>query len=125
VGASTAVFGVLGVQVAHDWARRKQLHYGRWRRWAPLVIGVALLAWLGGGAERVDPADLAKRLIDLDVPIQKVDVGAHVLGFAAGVGLGSLLGRRERAPAPGPRAQAMIGVAAIAAMAIAWLIALR
>jgi rhomboid protease GluP len=125
IGASTAVFGMLGVQVAHDWMRRKQLHYSPWRRWAPLVIGAALLAWLGGGAERVDPSDLSKKLIDLDVPIQKVDVGAHVLGFAAGIGLGTLLGRLARPFAPGRWAQTAIALLAVLAIALAWAFALR
>lgn len=125
IGASTAVFGMLGVQVAHDWMRRKQLHYSPWRRWAPLVIGVALLAWLGGGAEHVDPSDLSKKWIDLDVPIQKVDVGAHVLGFAGGIGLGSLLGGLARPFAPGPRAQSAIALLAVLTMALAWVFAFR
>jgi membrane associated rhomboid family serine protease len=125
IGASTAVFGMLGVQVAHDWMRRKQLHYSRWRRWAPLVIGVALLAWLGGGAERVDPSDLSKKLIDLDVPIHRIDVGAHVSGFAAGLGLGTLLGRGKSVFASGRAAQASIAVLAVVAMALAWVVAFR
>jgi membrane associated rhomboid family serine protease len=125
VGASTAVFGLLGVQVAHDWMRRKHLHYSPWRRAAPLVIGAALLAWLGGGAKHVDPSNLARRLDDLDVAIHKVDVGAHVLGFAVGIALGAILGRFRRAIPSGPRAQAAIAGAAIAAMAIAWIVAIR
>jgi rhomboid protease GluP len=125
IGASTAVFGMLGVQVAHDVMRRKQLHYSRWRRWAPLIIGAALLAWLGGGAERVDPTDLSKKLLDLDVPIQKVDVGAHVLGFLAGLGLGALLGWVPRPIAPGQRMQAALAVLAVGAIALSWVLAFR
>lgn len=125
IGASTAVFGMLGVQVAHDWMRRKQLHYSPWRRWAPLIIGAALLAWLGGGAERVDPSDLSKKWIDLDVPIHKVDVGAHVFGFLAGLGIGTLLGALKRPLAHGERAQTAIALLAIAAIALTWLLAFR
>ena len=125
VGASTAVFGTLGVQVAYDWMRRRQLHYGPWRRAAPLVIGAALLAWLGGESKQVDPSDLARKLDVLDVVIQKVDVGAHVLGFAAGISLGTILGWRERVLASGRAAQAAIAGVAIGIVALAWVVALR
>ena len=113
IGASTAVFGALGVQVAFDWVRRHSLHHDRWRRWAPIAVGVALLAWLGGGGDRGD-ATIART----------VDVGAHVLGFAAGIVAGVLLGvRAEILVRPG-RAQVVPGIAAIALVALAWWLAL-
>lgn len=125
VGASTAVFGMLGIQVAHDWMRRRHLHYGPLRRWAPLVIGLALLAWLGGGEQRVDPNDVSPKLVDLNLVIQKVDVGAHVLGFAAGLGLGALLGWRGRPVGSTTPRQAAFASAAIVVVVGAWVLAFR
>jgi membrane associated rhomboid family serine protease len=125
VGASTAVFGMLGVQVAYEWMRRHQLRHGTWRRLAPLVIGAALLAWLGGGARQVDPSGLSKKLDDLGVVIHEVDVGAHLLGFLAGASLGAILGMRRRAPVPGRWEQAALAAFAIGLVAVAWIVALR
>jgi len=92
IGASTAVFGVLGVQVAHDWVRRRQLHYNLFRRFAPIAIGAALLSWLGGDGRQMDANGLPKTLGDLHAALPQIDVGAHVLGFATGLVLGWLLG---------------------------------
>ena len=86
IGASTAVFGMLGVQVAHDWVRRRQLHYNLFRRFAPIAMGAALLAWLGGDGRQIDPGAFPQTLDHLDVALPKIDVGAHVFGFVAGLG---------------------------------------
>ncbi|MCB9897077.1 MAG: rhomboid family intramembrane serine protease [Planctomycetes bacterium] len=68
VGASTAVFGALGLLVAQAWTGKRRAP--RWmQRWAPVVFGLALLGYLGTEGERTD-------------------VAAHVLGFLAGCGLG-------------------------------------
>ena len=124
IGASTAVFGMLGVQVAHDWVRRRQLHYNLFRRWAPIAIGAALLSWLGGDGRQIDANGLPRTLGDLNAALPQIDVGAHVLGFATGLVLGWLLGSkpnvRVAAWAQGALAGAAVGLAALA-----WFLALR
>ena len=90
IGASTAVFGALGIVSAYSRQRRwLERHLGL-RRLAPLGAGVLLLAYLGFGGERTD-------------------VGAHVAGFAAGLGMGWPLARWfDRVPR-GPGAQWVYG----------------
>jgi membrane associated rhomboid family serine protease len=91
VGASTAVFGALGVLAA--------LRQNRRRAWIPLGAGLALLAFLGTS--------------------KRADLAGHLCGFAAGVVLGasiSLLPRVRSIPA-----QAALAVATLACVAAAWL----
>lgn len=110
IGASTAVFGTLGVMSTFEWVRRADLGLAPLRRAAPLIGGAVLLGFLGAGGGE----DSAKR----------VDVGGHVFGFLCGGGVGYILGRL-RAPARlGPRAQVATGFAALAVLAGAWVWAL-
>ncbi len=95
VGASTAVFGAIGMLSALQWKPRPS----RWRQWAPLVIGALLLGFLGTGGARTD-------------------VLAHVAGMGAGLGLG-LFWRWLPAPLP-PAAQCTLGAAALLSLVLAW-----
>jgi membrane associated rhomboid family serine protease len=106
IGASTAVFGAVGILSGH--ARRSQAlpWHGRIRRWAPIAAGVMLLVWLGAGGERTD-------------------VGAHVAGFVVGAGIGLALARAGGRVPRGPRAQAAYGLVTLGTLALAWLLALR
>ncbi len=124
LGASTAVFGLLGVQVAHDWVRRRQLHYNPFRRFAPIAIGAALLAWFGGDGRQIDPNALPKSLGDLNVALPKIDVWAHVLGFSVGVVLGSALGWAKPRVRLSSWMQAALAATAVGLVAVAWLLAL-
>jgi membrane associated rhomboid family serine protease len=106
VGASTAVFSLLGAMSAYSWRERFALPQ-RWaRRWGPLIAGVILLGWTGSAGEGTD-------------------VMAHLGGFAVGALLGAT------AALPGARAllarvpQALSGAATLTALAIAWSYALR
>jgi rhomboid protease GluP len=106
VGASTAVFSVLGAMSAYSWRERFALPQ-RWaRRWGPLVAGVILLGWTGSGGEGTD-------------------VLAHLGGFV----VGALLGATAALPRPrvllGRVPQAVSGAATLAALTIAWGCALR
>ncbi len=67
IGASTAIFAGLGLLTAlrQDWWARGQNF--RLRAWAPLASGLAMLAFLGFGADG------------------RVDIFAHIFGFAAGL----------------------------------------
>ncbi len=119
LGASTAVFGALGVQVAYEYVRRSELGYKAWRRWVPVVMGFGLLAWLGAGGVHVeDPRSLEG--------LERVDIGAHGLGFAAGALIGLGLGRirRQRLRLDITR-QAVICAAAMACVVGAWALAVR
>jgi len=93
MGASTAVFAALGVLTALSLRLAPHLRHGRWRRWAPLAMGVALLGLLGTGGERTD-------------------VAAHALGFVAGIllGLGLVPWVRREPPSYGVQ----LGFAALA-----------
>jgi rhomboid protease GluP len=71
IGASTAVFATLGLVAAHSWRQHSDSRL-RWaHRWAPLIAGVALLAFTGAGGENTD-------------------VVAHVTGFLSGAAAGVL-----------------------------------
>ncbi len=105
VGASTAVFGAVGLLSGLGVARR-------WRRakpdrplWLPIGAGLALLAMLGTTGTRVD-------------------VWAHLFGLLAGALLGIPLGFALRRPPPAA-AQWAFGAAALAALLGCWARALR
>ena len=69
VGASTAVFGALGVLGGMGVVQRRRLGIHGRRAWIPLAAGVAILAMIGTGGPRVD-------------------LWAHLWGFVAGAGAG-------------------------------------
>ncbi len=125
IGASTAVFGMLGVQVAHDWVRRRQLHYNLFRRWAPIAIGAALLAWLGGDGRQIDPNSFPQTLHPLEVALPRIDVGGHVLGFAVGLAVGGLVGWGKPRITLTARTQAVLAGSAAGLVALSWFLALR
>jgi membrane associated rhomboid family serine protease len=100
-GASTAVFATLGLLAAYGWRQRHSLAE-RWAyRYAPIVAGVALLAFLGVGGERTD-------------------VLAHLAGFVSGAIAGWWHGRASRGvPLRGGR-QLLLGLVTIAVIVAAW-----
>ena len=105
IGASTAVFGALGLLVGHALVWRRAARRGR-PAWLPIGAALALLAMLGTEGERVD-------------------LWAHGFGLATGVALGAIalgaareLARVARAPGDQRRERA-------GAIAIAWTIALH
>jgi rhomboid protease GluP len=105
LGASTAVFTALGLVATYGWRR----HMRNWSPWmrntAPLIGGVALLAFTGTGGENTD-------------------ILAHLAGFVVGSAIGALAARLAL-PAPGnSRLQWMGGLAAAALLALAWTLAL-
>jgi membrane associated rhomboid family serine protease len=100
IGASTAVFGALGVLVGERMVRRRATP-SRSAAWIPLGAGLALLAMLGTEGERVD-------------------VGAHLFGLAAGVLLGIAAARVPVRWLARPLVQIAAALGAIAAIAGAW-----
>ncbi len=104
VGASTAVFAALGIVAAHAWTRRRHLQASTLGRWTPLVSGVILLGYLGAGGARTD-------------------VVAHVAGFACGLLLGVLYGMLGERVLLATGAQLVLGIVAVAVLALAWTLA--
>lgn len=105
IGASTAVFAALGLVAGFVW-RGKLMAQDRWPyRVGPIVGGFALLMYTGTGGERTD-------------------IGAHLMGFLCGLVAGMLLtAARDRLA--NARLQLICGVAAIALIVGAWMLAIR
>jgi membrane associated rhomboid family serine protease len=99
IGASTAVFGALGLLSAFTWRRGYPRGTTLRSRLAPVVAGIALLAYTGTAG-------------------QNTDLGAHLLGFVVGffIGFGA-----ARMPLPtSARVQIAAGSAAWLLVAGAW-----
>lgn len=104
VGASTALFGAVGLL-----ASLSLMHYHRalWRRWPlPVAAAAGLLALLGSGGERTD-------------------IGAHLLGFVSGMILGAAAGVvLERHGRPGGWLNVILAIAAAGTVLVSWWAAL-
>jgi len=104
IGASTAIFGALGLLAALMWRRQTARWARGLRTWLPLAAGVMLLAFLGFGGEQTD-------------------FGAHIAGFfvgiAGGVGLSLII---ERVPR-GRVAQGVYALTALILIGASWLAA--
>ncbi len=70
IGASTAVFGAVGILAAYQLYRKIKIPGQKMKAWLPVAGGLALLAFLGSG--------------------EHSDLTAHLFGFMAGIGLGLL-----------------------------------
>lgn len=108
VGASTAIFGTLGLMSAAEWVRRGAERLPWVRRAAPLYGGAVLFGWFGGGGGS-----------------ERVDVLAHALGFLVGAALGFAVGRFDLSARIPPRGQTALGVLTAAAVVAAWAAAVR
>jgi rhomboid protease GluP len=102
VGASTAVFGAVGMIGSLAMMRRRAMGNRR-GAWVGIAAALALLGMLGSGGARVD-------------------VMAHVLGFMIGAALGILVGLAS--PRPPGGVQRISGVAAMALILYCWMLAL-
>lgn len=106
LGASTAVFGAVGVLAACQWRLRRRTRARRFWRLAPLAAALAFLGYLGAAGERTD-------------------VLAHACGLACGALLGLLLGsQRARAVLARPAAQLLCGLFLVLLLALSWGLAL-
>lgn len=105
IGASTAVFAALGLLGSLAWSGRRGSARGRLYRWGPIIAAVALLAYTGAGGERTD-------------------IGAHIWGFVAGLGVGLVAARMPQALLLRNKVQLLAGLAALGAVALAWTLAL-
>ncbi len=107
IGASTAVFAALGLLAAFSWRRGYYRGRGGWRRsLAPVIAGIALLAYTGTGDENTD-------------------VMAHLTGFIAGFGCGYLHGEIDAPQRFESKSQWIAGLAALGLIAVSWGAAFR
>jgi rhomboid protease GluP len=103
IGASTALFGALGILAGHRAWQRRLFERRTLTVLVPLLAGLFLLAQHGTGGERTD-------------------VTGHACGFGVGLALGVALAVVRL---PGERrVQWIFGLAAAAGVALAWTIAL-
>jgi len=100
VGASTAVFGAIGVLGGLQFGRKRR----RRGAWLPVAGSLALLAMLGSDRE--------------------ADIVAHLFGLLVGGVLGVAAALLVARP-PGRPAQWVLALGALAAIAGSWLVALR
>lgn len=72
VGASTAIFGAVGLCAMATFWRHLKMDTLQWRSWIPLAAGLALVGWLGTSPQ--------------------ADLVAHFTGFLSGLVLGGIYG---------------------------------
>ncbi len=104
IGASTSVFGAVGMLGGLGLAKRDRKRVSRRRAWVPVAAALALLAMLGSGGEHVD-------------------ILAHLFGFLFGGALGFLFAFAAPAP-PGRLVQWACGSAACVMVIFCWVLAL-
>jgi len=100
IGASTAVFGAVGILAAHQFFKKFRLPGQRMRAWLPLGAGLALLSILGSG--------------------EHADLTAHLFGFMAGLILGAFYGVLVKQPAARTY-QICFLLIAISVLVISWM----
>jgi rhomboid protease GluP len=105
VGASTAVFGAVGILGSLAMIRRRRAAGDKRRAWIAIAAALALLGMLGAGGGRVD-------------------VLAHLLGFLAGGAIGIVIALVSPRPL-GPNFQWICGGATLGVIIYSWLLALR
>jgi membrane associated rhomboid family serine protease len=99
VGASTAIFGAVGILAGLAIIRARP---PRGRGWIPLAAGLALLGLLGTG--------------------EHADLVAHFFGFQMGLGLGMAIAVASPLPL-GTRWQRWLGVVTAGVVGLAWVLA--
>lgn len=105
VGASTAVFGAVGVLAAISMAHNYKNKRKRWQM--PIAAALALLGILGTEGKNTD-------------------IGAHLFGFMAGIGIGLLIVLVIiRHALPGKILNALFAFAALFIVGVAWWFAIK
>ena len=104
VGASTAVFGAVGLLGSLAMSHRRQHHFSPWRAWVPMAAALALLGFLGSSSG------------------PRVDIWAHLFGFLSGSVMGFSLSRWLPYTL-NPGVQWACGVGGVAIIVGSWIIA--
>jgi len=110
IGASTAVFGAVGVYAAFLWADRRRRKFGSLYIWAPILVGLSLLGTYG------IPDIYSEQGAN-------VDVVAHATGFVAGLLSGAALGRLGSKRLNQPHIQQASAITAVVLVLVGWLAA--
>jgi rhomboid protease GluP len=118
VGASTAVFAMLGLLAAYTWRTWYARMSQRWAlRWGPLIAGALLLGWTGtGGMTGLDRPEV--------VAASTTDIVAHVAGFVGGIVMGTVAATSVVQPFLRRVPQWAAGGVAVLIIAAAWTFAL-
>jgi rhomboid protease GluP len=104
IGASTALFGAIGILAVLNMASRQSAARAGLRAWLPLAGGVMLLAFLGFSGEQTD-------------------ILGHVCGFAAGLCIGALIAPVERARVQTFALQFAAALLSALSITLAWIFA--
>ncbi len=80
IGASTAVFGAIGILAGNTFFEKYQLGGRRIKAWLPIGGGLALLGFLGAG--------------------KNTDITAHLFGFISGILIGAVYAYLIKYPLP-------------------------
>jgi rhomboid protease GluP len=104
VGASTAIFGAVGMLGVLGMSKRRRSGLARRRAWLPIAAALALLAMLGTAGPRVD-------------------IFAHLFGFLMGAVLAGVAALIVPKP-PAPPIQWLCATAALVAIVYCWFLAL-
>lgn len=105
IGASTAVFGAVGILTGHQMAARGKITGRRGSVWAALACGLALLGFLGSEGERTD-------------------LMAHLFGFGCGLLAGAAHAIVRSRPFV-PMLQWMAAATALSVITLSWMIGWR
>ncbi len=105
IGASTGLFGALGILAGYSHGSYIGPGRNRLRRWMPISAGIMLLAFLGFGGENTD-------------------VLGHILGFGVGIPIGLFLARVPQQLTSKVGVQRTSGTLALGLVSLAWLVTL-
>jgi len=100
IGASTAIFGAIGILGAYQFLRRFRQPGQRLKAYLPLGAGLALLGFLGAGA--------------------RADLMAHLFGFVVGILAGGIYGKSVKQPLEQSTQRSFLAVALLITL-FAWL----
>lgn len=101
IGASTAVFGAIGILCAQQFLKKLRSRGYRMKAWLPLGGGLALLGILGSG--------------------ENSDIMAHLFGFVAGISLGGFYALLIKKPAK-KAWQFVCFIAVLIVLVVAWMV---
>jgi rhomboid protease GluP len=104
IGASTAVFGAIGILAGYNFLSKFRSPDQRIKAWLPLGGGLALLGLLGSG--------------------KNSDIGAHFFGFVFGILLGVFYAYLIKYPLP-KKYQVNCSVISFCVIVFSWMIALN